>query len=333
MLYLNYCFHRIYVCDTDWGFDYAMARVHGYSGFAEFLGGKLQNQRNSFSWIGQRNVSWRSVKRQLFKEPMANFKVLTGGIIKPVRMFPLSCFEFSDVKHHIHINSKQPLVLYFTDANNQPSFYLVKTALTTDPVTLGLGKYPGESSYYEIKLAVTEKRLDDGSCTVYDKPAGYAACIDANLQKEMLEYLGCIPPWVIFNTEQEHNICKTKFELVGKEVEFAQYKLKELTQNVKFLTDGGFNFHHCHPPCSQTTVTTQLTSFAAGNWSGYHINLKFSDKVKVSKEVRSYDIFNLCVEIGSSLGLWLGLSAISVLDWSILSFQFGKTFILNKLSN
>ena len=44
------------------------------------------------------------------------------------------------------------------------------------------------------------------------------------------------------------------------------------------------------------------------------------------KDVYSYDLFDLVVDLGSALGLWLGLSALSIFDYT-LSFI---TLAINK---
>ena len=51
------------------------------------------------------------------------------------------------------------------------------------------------------------------------------------------------------------------------------------------------------------------------------IGLFGKDKVQVLTDVYSYDGFDLIVDLGSSLGLWLGASAISILDLTIGFFH------------
>ena len=51
------------------------------------------------------------------------------------------------------------------------------------------------------------------------------------------------------------------------------------------------------------------------------IVLNFHKVVKVSKNVKAYGLFDLVVEVGSCLGLWIGLSALGVFD---LVLEFGK---------
>ena len=44
------------------------------------------------------------------------------------------------------------------------------------------------------------------------------------------------------------------------------------------------------------------------------LNLNFDKNIKVERIVAAYDFETLLVEIGSSLGLWLGLSVVGVFD-------------------
>ena len=50
------------------------------------------------------------------------------------------------------------------------------------------------------------------------------------------------------------------------------------------------------------------------SYSGFNTN----DKVIVYKDVLAYDLFDLVVDLGSALGLWLGLSALSIFDYTAM---------------
>ena len=54
------------------------------------------------------------------------------------------------------------------------------------------------------------------------------------------------------------------------------------------------------------------------NWASFI----FSDIVDIRMDTNNYDIFSLFVEAGSSLGLWVGLSALGVYD---LIFKAGSS--------
>ena len=48
-----------------------------------------------------------------------------------------------------------------------------------------------------------------------------------------------------------------------------------------------------------------------------YLILKFKDSVRLEKKVVVYTLFNFVIDVGSSLGLWLGLSALSIIDLAI----------------
>ena len=282
------------------------------------------NQPNAFTWVGNTSLTWASVQKLLFEDAIKDFIFKEDAEIllsTPIRLFPLRCFEIQHFGKVINIKANRPMVLYFSDPYRQPSFHLIKSAMLKDPVMLGLGKFSGESSYYEIQLSVTEQRQDLGTCTVYNNVNEYLACTNHNLIKYMKDNLGCIPPWMIFNDKNPVDRCESLVKLDERKAEKVKTKLKELTENVKFLHDNGFRSDQCKPSCNKLSIETHLTTFSAGNWSGYHIHLLFNDRAKINKEINAYNIFNLCVEVGSSLGLWLGLSATTLLDLSFFSIR------------
>ena len=53
----------------------------------------------------------------------------------------------------------------------------------------------------------------------------------------------------------------------------------------------------------------------------HSIRLKFENKVLVTESMISFDELNLLVDVGSSLGLWMGLSVFGILDKVV---QFGN---------
>ena len=143
------------------------------------------------------------------------------------------------------LKSKNPLILYFSDPYRQPSFRLVKSAMAWDPLTLGFGKYSGESSYYQIDITVTQKRQDLDACIVYSQPSEYEACTDDSLKNKMVELLGCVPPWIIFNSSEKDkavdDICNGVIDLEDRNESEIKSSLEELNNDVKFLSDNGFN--------------------------------------------------------------------------------------------
>ena len=81
---------------------------------------------------------------------------------------------------------------------------------------------------------------------------------------------------------------------------------------------------NCMIPCSKMTNKVSLRAENEPKLNENHnvayLILKFKESVKVEKKVVVYIFFNFIIDVGSSLGLWLGLSALSIIDLGIEAF-------------
>ena len=66
-------------------------------------------------------------------------------------------------------------------------------------------------------------------------------------------------------------------------------------------------------------VTNALSDVSDGDY--YGAVLLFNSEVVFKKRVVVYDLFNFVVDVGSSLGLWLGLSMLNISD-AVLDFFY-----------
>ena len=63
------------------------------------------------------------------------------------------------------------------------------------------------------------------------------------------------------------------------------------------------------------------------------LNVEFDKDVQIYKRVYSYDEFSLTVELGSALGLWIGLSALGLFDIIIEACFRAKQSVKNHLKH
>ena len=76
----------------------------------------------------------------------------------------------------------------------------------------------------------------------------------------------------------------------------------------------------CLLPCSLLSAhATYQASGTSTILTHNYISLHFDESVAVERIVLSYDSATLLVEIGSCLGLWLGLSAVGVFDILVIA--------------
>ena len=74
----------------------------------------------------------------------------------------------------------------------------------------------------------------------------------------------------------------------------------------------------CKSPCKKMTMI--LSPIGEENGVGVgssSVTLRFDKLVKIERKMVVYTWFNFIIDVGSSLGLWLGLSAIGITDLGI----------------
>ena len=71
----------------------------------------------------------------------------------------------------------------------------------------------------------------------------------------------------------------------------------------------------CKIPCRKMTIGKVRASRQVPKKEG--ISLRFESHVQLEKKFVAYTGFNFIVDVGSSLGLWLGLSALGVFETAI----------------
>ena len=88
--------------------------------------------------------------------------------------------------------------------------------------------------------------------------------------------------------------------------------------SLKFMAARGYNSTKCPKPCSRLLVKSELTyqRQTKDNLDG-RMFLYFERDLKVTRHIVEYTWFNLIVDVGSSLGLWIGLSILGIYDLAL----------------
>ena len=158
-------------------------------------------------------------------------------------------------------------------------------------------------------VQLKERRVltGDGSCATYPGTTGhdsFADCVDEENRKKILPVLGCMVPWM-----SDRDQCNGLIERLPKHEDLIKW-----LDFVYAYAKPGFleNYNSCPPPCSMLTATGKYlyTKEKKGN----KVKINFEEQVQVESVVLAYGFDDLLVEIGSSLGLWLGLSVVGVFD-------------------
>ena len=136
--------------------------------------------------------------------------------------------------------------------------------------------------------------------------------------------MDCMPPWLSFTNQCYKNITTykhTKKEIsdkIGKKFKFPKYDSRP-TEAETNCNDN---------PCKKMTNRISMTSDRMGNGlNSAYLKFRFKKTVRVEKKVIVYTWFNFIIDVGSSLGLWLGLSALGITDLAIEAFMVAKKWL------
>ena len=136
--------------------------------------------------------------------------------------------------------------------------------------------------------------------------------------------MNCIPPWL-----SATNQCYSNFT----------------SNTTRDYIDGNFskqffdpqdNFkpsvaeERCKVPCKIMTNTVRYIGDKESLDLKTKFTIRFEKVVRIEKKVLAYTFFDFVIDGGSSLGLWLGLSALGIVDLLIATFKQIRNKCINK---
>ena len=164
------------------------------------------------------------------------------------------------------------------------------------------------------------------ACKFYDV-SEYENCVTKELLWEWKPLINCNPPWlnsmdqclgVINDTIGDIYEIQKKFsETVDGIYEMDTYPAKE----------------RCKESCNitQSDIVVRKMIKAKGKSKTNTLKLKFANLVVHKAKVLDYGISNFVIDLGSSLGLWFGLSVFGLTDLAAIFFQWLRSIWQNTL--
>ena len=312
----------IAVCKTS-QFNYGRAKQLGYKFSVDFFTG-MTTEADVISWSGlHNNITFNETFAHIFDDHLDSiyFDISNGTVYKKLLIPNGLCKVYEGEPKHVHeIYFDTPeesflYTLFVTDSAASTSFQLNQFLITGENVYFKTAKSSSSHSFsiYNIKLKIMQDETGDGSCTDYPNTyyATYADCVDADIERKIMPVLGCMVPWL-----SESNQCTRAIKKEEKHHDLIAWLL-DLNQD----SWGGVqcNPSSCLLPCSLLSAEATFENSGSGV-DRDSISVYFEESVQIEKLVLAYDSTALLVEIGSSLGLWLGLSAVGLFDMLVYAY-------------
>ena len=170
----------------------------------------------------------------------------------------------------------------------------------------------GEDHWYEVSLyTVSSCQVSPDKLTQDD----FNKCVNDKILDTIGKPLGCIPPWM-----SPHNHCNGTYQNDFTDKHDPDFKWKFVDTPLALRN---MNLElTCRKHCSVTTATVQLVEVTKKPSFTFtsEVHIAFKQEVKVKEKVLNYSVSEFFVDVGSSLGLWLGLSVLSLYDLGVQMF-------------
>ena len=317
----------VYICQ-DSQFNWLKSSPVGYESFARFTMGQVGYSDN-LTWTGKyRNTSFKSLQQEIFDVNYTDFKmeVSDSGNFDDMRIVETEmiyiaphgfCRMLKNTHKRFYVQATKKSFLILVDPAKKNNIRILKMENGIFELgTIEHGFY--ESYFYEVHLHIHDKRIHNGiSCTDYDRiHSSYGDCIETAMKQNFLNWYNCLPPWLSTNTSL---VCEQ-----GKTLSIP------VEETFTFIENEFISFHaghdlksleHCLPPCIAMGLKSEMVNLRSKRLFKSYINIKMMNEVVVHTDTFAYDVFSLVVDLGSALGLWLGLSAISIFDYMLEMYE------------
>ena len=309
------------VCKTSQT-DWDRLKSLGYNEYYDWFSGNVSSG-TILSWTGaQGNMTLDEVLHFLYHDDDTEIKfdLINGTVGTKFLPFHGFCKTYE-------MYPKNYLVLAIKNCSKSDSFLVT----LYDPGAVNsfqLARMPGgriqyecknehQSLDYNVQLSETVDVSGGDACAEYPTKYhnSYTHCTDNEIAGKTQSVFGYGLPFITKSGGEPIQRLPEHESMVG------------WLEHLALFSYGGVKYQseHCLPPCTMLTANTELqqSSKAPNGVNHSALYLFFDEIIHVQTTVVAYGPESLLVEIGSCLGLWLGLSVIRFFDMTIGMFEKG----------
>ena len=294
----------------------------GYEDTKAYLIGETGNE-SSLSWTGAGgNLTVNETLSYLFKSHIESIcheglKTITTRFLLPFGFCsvaegtPVELLDDDLNKHSVYFKENGEYFVSISDSTVTLRHYLPMPLMTGDRMRVNIRPdQPKKKHYYSATIKETIIETEDGSCAIYPGHANfesYSDCVDEENHRKILPVLGCMVPWM-----SDSDQCIGPVQRLPKHdilIKWLKFDYKNSKTGFQYKSLG------CPLPCTQLSAHSNYIRSA--DYDKNKLVLYVEESVKVESVGLAYGWDSLLVEIGSCLGLWLGLSVVGLYDFLV----------------
>ena len=313
---------QVTVCKTG-QFNYTVAPLLGYKLKGDYVAGITTNA-SVLSWNGfDGNLTANETYNYLFMSATGNLKITGFGNVTARFILPYGvCSVATGFPHElankrglykieIDVTINGEFSIFVTDPSAAVNYQLPLNLMKSDAPRIKASLTSPVWKYYNIQLKEKFGLSGEEACVNYPDKSNhqsYADCVDEENYQKIETALGCMIPWM-GGKSQKHQ-CKGPVDRLSKHESLIEW-LQFLHENA--MTGFQYKSAACPIPCTLLIANGRYMRTIYGNKAN-KVRIYISEKVDTRTVTLAYDLGSLLVEIGSSLGLWLGLSLVGLFD-------------------
>ena len=276
------------------------------------------------SWGKSVNLTFEQLLEQVFNKSLAKEILLSPGnpnlsvvlTFLPRYGFCKEIINYSPefpIKISIKSEYKENLKIFITDRNQRSYFSPNFSTHRGDKTVVR----PDQVHYLDVQLAVTNNcEVDRNELDDVD----YKKCVDEKIQNNVGSVLGCNPPWL-----SATNQCNATYpRIFTHKIPDFDHRYTDLLYTLGQTKEET----ECRNSCKSLKTAVHTRDIFDGKLRSKIVHINFDQTVLCTEKKFNYDLFKFVVDIGSNLGLWLGLSVLGLYDLADVTIQLLKNKIV-----